>query len=115
MWSHPSPSIARCGRVGHLVVAVHHEIAARAQLAHDAAGDRLAGGGVDDPHLGLRERAADRGRAIVEAVVEPALGDHRRALGLAVDDREAHAEPVLDALDQVGRDERAARERRAHR
>src|SRR5207245_10270218 len=97
----PSAAVDRGGGGGgHLVIAMHDEVATRAQLTNDAAGNRLAGGWVDDPHLGLRERAPDRRGTILQAVVEAALRDHRRALGLAVGDRDTHAEPALDEHDQ---------------
>ena len=63
------------GRLGHLEVAVHRLVAAGAELALLARGQRLAGDRVGDLHLDLRERLADRVGLVVGAVVEQGLGD----------------------------------------
>ncbi len=67
VWSQPSASIARGRRVGHLVVAVHHEVAAGAQLAHHPAGSvsPLAGSTIRTSVCG--SGPADRGRTVARS------------------------------------------------
>src|SRR5581483_10260217 len=89
--------------LGHVVVAGHDEVAPAAQLADLADGGHLAGAGVDDLHLGLGQRAAERRRPVGRIVVEGGLGEERRALGRSEDDRERHAEGVLDPPHELGR------------
>ena len=77
--------------LGLFVVAFHDAVAARAQLAGLAGGQRVAGRGIDDAHFGVGQRGADGGDACLERIVNARHRDHGRGLSLAVRDRDLTA------------------------
>ncbi len=114
---HPAGPVDRLGGLLRLVpVAEHHRVAAGAQLARLAAGQRQPGLRVDDLDLDVRVHPADRGHPQVQRVVGPGLGGHRRGLGHPVADRHlGHAHPVHDLLHHLHRARRAGHDPGAQR
>src|SRR5574337_62687 len=89
-------------------VAVHHAVAAGAELAGHARRDRRAGVRVDDLDLDVRLHGADGGHALVERRVGPALATDRAGLGHAVGNRHlGHVHVADDPLHHLGRARRA--------
>ena len=68
------------GGVRVIVVSLHHQVAARAQLALFAGGQGLSVFGMDDLHLGARERAPDSRDTDLQWVVGGCLRDGGRRL-----------------------------------
>ena len=86
MCSQPSALDDLRGALGVAVVAFHQRIAADADLALLADGQRFAGLRGGDFDLGLRHGAAHGFDANLNGVVGVAHGDNGRGLGLAVGD-----------------------------
>ena len=114
---HPAGRVDRLGGLLRLVpVAEHHRVAAGAQLAGLAAGQRPPGLRVDDLDLDVRVHPPDGRHPPVQRVVGAGLGGHRRGLGHAVADRHlGHAHPVDDLLHHLDRARRAGHDPGAQR
>src|SRR5208337_2737504 len=92
------------GGRGIVVIAFHDAVAAGADLADLAKRDDLAGLGIDELELGVREGPADRGDPALERVPGCRHRDAGARLGLAVDDHDlAHVHPGIDFLHDLDR------------
>ena len=91
--------------VGHVVVAVHHLVAASDELTGRADRECRSGLGIDDADLHARHRRTDREGLVLDRVVGPRHVEHRRAFGLAVHDRERTAELFFECPHEMFGDE----------
>ena len=105
---HPARLVDRLGGLLRVVpVALHHRIAAGAELAGLAARHRLALG-IDDLDLDVRQHLAHGRDAPLQRIVGGALRGHRRGLGHAVGDGDlAHVHVALHLLHHLDRAGRA--------
>src|SRR5919112_2350924 len=86
------------GLLGHLVVALHHVVAAGADLALLPRRDLLAALRVHDLDLDLWQSAPDGRDPPIYRVVGPRLGDDRARFGLAVGDGDLLGPHIVDDL-----------------
>ena len=104
-----------CGRLGHLVVALHYIVAARDELAVDVVGHFLVRLGVYDAAFDFRQRVADRLDAHLERVARVAHRAARRGFRLSVDyDDFLHVHLVDDVAHLRYRAGTSSHDARAH-
>ena len=97
----PTIAIDRLGGCGgHFEVALHHQIAAEAELPDLVRSDGFPGARVDDLDLRLWQRLAERVCAIRRRIVKPRLRHARRSLSLPENNRKRHAEREFHTPDQ---------------
>ena len=105
------------GGVGHLVVALHDVVAARAEFPNLAVGQLFAGLRIDNLALNVRERVTDGLRAQVERVGPSAHRGTRGRFGLPVDRHDAghvHLVGLGGAFHELGRAAGSGHDARAH-
>ena len=101
--------------LGHLVVALHYVVAARAEFAYLARGQSLARIGVDYLALDAGERLADGGAACLEGILRCGHGAAGRRLGLTENDDDiVHIHLLADIVHSLYRAGRARHYARAH-
>ena len=103
------------GGFGHLVVAFHYVVAARAEFAYLARGQSLARVRVNYLALDSRERLADRRAARLEGILRRCHRAAGRRLGLTENDDDiVHIHLLADIVHSLYRAGRARHDARAH-